>query len=468
MLYPITDFGADTEILNNAAAIQRAVDAASAAGGGTVIVPAGRFVSGMILLRDNVTFQLEPGAELFASTDPDDYDLGTGRTDCRYRDENGNGLHTILAALLCCRNVKNVVIRGGRLFSDDEAFWTDKHTPGTDYEPAVGAEAWYYYEPKPFRMAMITCEECDNITVENVRIDSYPVYAGWFLGCSRMTFRSLDICGRQNGLNTDGLHFSSCRNVRITDCNFVCGDDCVAIDGNHHGPGCDFTVANCHFDTSVHAVRIYSGLDPKMRETGIKSEVHRVTITNCTVAEAAGVFDINADGGELTDIIASNIVAHQSREGALFMISSQKGGTIRRVSFSGITADTNGCGMIWASHRGEITGVRIADATLSVTPKTKLQAQPALKNEYFPNHCHFKPNHFYFYNAEDVTVRDVTVRWNAPLYSDTWKADRVQRLEKLIAPLSVSDLEPRHLKAFELVDCASVRLLDNDAPDFSC
>ncbi len=55
---------------NCAAAIQQAVDAAAAAGGGRVIVPAGRFLSGSVLLKDNVELHLESGAVLISSLNP--------------------------------------------------------------------------------------------------------------------------------------------------------------------------------------------------------------------------------------------------------------------------------------------------------------------------------------------------------------------------------------------------------------
>ena len=73
MDYSILRYGAVADgVTNCAAAIQQAVDAAAAAGGGRVIVPAGRFLSGSVLLRDNVELHLESGAVLISSLNPDD------------------------------------------------------------------------------------------------------------------------------------------------------------------------------------------------------------------------------------------------------------------------------------------------------------------------------------------------------------------------------------------------------------
>ena len=73
MNYLITDFGAagDGKTLNTAA-IQKAVDDCTSSGGGRVIVPAGRFLSGTICLKSNVDLHLESGAELISSLDPAD------------------------------------------------------------------------------------------------------------------------------------------------------------------------------------------------------------------------------------------------------------------------------------------------------------------------------------------------------------------------------------------------------------
>ena len=73
MDYDILRCGAVADgVTNCAAAIQQAVDAAAAAGGGRVVVPAGRFLSGSVLLRDNVELHLKSGAVLISSLNPDD------------------------------------------------------------------------------------------------------------------------------------------------------------------------------------------------------------------------------------------------------------------------------------------------------------------------------------------------------------------------------------------------------------
>ena len=73
-VYDVRDFGAAGDgRAKDTAAVQRAVDAAHAAGGGTVEVPAGTYVCGSIFLKSHVDFHVGPGAEIRASADPADY-----------------------------------------------------------------------------------------------------------------------------------------------------------------------------------------------------------------------------------------------------------------------------------------------------------------------------------------------------------------------------------------------------------
>src|SRR5260370_40916003 len=101
--------------IRDTAALQRAVDECTAAGGGVVYLPPGRYLSGTVILKDNVTFHLEAGATLLGSTQLEDYThqswppmLG-----------DANGKHLIFA-----REAKNVTLSGaGRIDGQGPAFW---------------------------------------------------------------------------------------------------------------------------------------------------------------------------------------------------------------------------------------------------------------------------------------------------------------------------------------------------------
>ena len=111
MYYSILRYGAVADgVTNCAAAIQQAVDAAAAAGGGRVIVPAGRFLSGSVLLKDNVELHLESGAVLISSLNPADitpFPQGGDGTD---PDDTADGWEG--GFFLGASHAKNVTISG--------------------------------------------------------------------------------------------------------------------------------------------------------------------------------------------------------------------------------------------------------------------------------------------------------------------------------------------------------------------
>jgi polygalacturonase len=76
--YNILDFGAVRNQISTTA-IQKAVDICYEAGGGTVVIPSGVFITGAIILKSNINLYLEPGAELRSSQNLDDFKVGTGR-----------------------------------------------------------------------------------------------------------------------------------------------------------------------------------------------------------------------------------------------------------------------------------------------------------------------------------------------------------------------------------------------------
>ena len=112
MQYSILDFGAvgDGKTLNTSA-IQQAIDACTAAGGGCVLVPAGDYLSGTIRLKSNVELHLESGAVLIASLDPADMpDLMRSFEDDN-RDTGWEG-----GCFLLAQHAENVTISGfGRI-----------------------------------------------------------------------------------------------------------------------------------------------------------------------------------------------------------------------------------------------------------------------------------------------------------------------------------------------------------------
>ncbi len=220
----ITDYGART-LRNtlNTAAIQAAIDAVHAAGGGTVRVPEGRFRTGALLLKSNVHLHLEAGAILQGSDDWRDYPAFSDWSGGRKQWGDGEWSNALLTAL----DATNLRIDGPGTID------------GVDCARPQGEEG--FRGPHT-----IVLRNCRDITVRDVTIRRAGNYA---LMC--FDSRNADLAGVKVRGGHDALHTQRCERFRVHDCDFRTGDDCFA--------GCDnldFEVRNCRINSSCNGFRL--------------------------------------------------------------------------------------------------------------------------------------------------------------------------------------------------------------------
>jgi hypothetical protein len=220
----ITDYGARTQRNElNTAAIQAAIDACHAAGGGRVHVPEGRFRTGALLLKSNVHLHFEAGAILQGSTDWKDYPAFSDWSGGRKQWGDGEWSNTLITAL----DAKNIRIDG----------------PGT----IDGADCTRPQGEEGFRGPhAVLLRNCRDITVRDVTIRRAGNYA---LMC--FDSRDAEIAGVHVRGGHDALHTQRCERFRVHDCDFRTGDDCFA--------GCDnadFDIRNCRINSSCNGFRL--------------------------------------------------------------------------------------------------------------------------------------------------------------------------------------------------------------------
>ena len=250
--FPVTDYGAAGDgTADSSDAIRKAIEACSGAGGGRVVVPAGKYLSGPIYLESNVNLHLQKGATILFSTNPADY-LPVVFT-------RWEGVEVMnYSPLVYAFEEKNIAVTGeGTLDGQANAsnWWPWKGQeqygwqPGTpnqtddDKRAALFAMAennvpvrervfgeGFYLRPQfvqPYR--------CENVLIEGVTIINSPM---WILNpvlCRNVTIQKVKV--ESQGPNSDGCDPESCKNVLIKDCFFNTGDDCIAIKSGRNADG---------------------------------------------------------------------------------------------------------------------------------------------------------------------------------------------------------------------------------------
>lgn len=284
--YDVTNFGAKGDGLSlDTEPIQKAIETCTAKGGGTVLLPAGTYLSGTVYLKDNVTLHLGPGAVLLGSNNIEDYD-NAGQSAC-----NENTINVFSKCLVFAENAKNVGITGmGKINGNGQFF-------------PCGAEAYNFEDismaqsdqPRE-RPVMVRFTNCQNVDVSNISFENGPCYACTFLQCRSVTVNGVKIHNRTNQ-NGDGFEFHHCKKVFISNTSVFCTDDCIAL----FGAAENITVTNCSFTTRWSAIRLGPLAEGKFTN---------ITVSNCVMKDTYGcpIKIQQTEGGEMENISFDNIV----------------------------------------------------------------------------------------------------------------------------------------------------------------
>lgn len=404
-------------MVNDTQAIQSAIDACAEAGGGIVYLPPGRFRIGTVCLRSNLTLQLDPGAVLAASTNKEDYRFVTVYERCVNS--------TIQTGNLYGKDIANVKITGnGAIEGEDRAFWTRKDSSGDSWNSVP-----IHYWPKEWRPMGIMLEGCSNVQIHEITILNSSVYSGWLVDCQRIQLRGLQILNDFHGPNTDGFHFSSCRDVHVADCHFVTGDDAIAIDADGIDKAENYTITNCTFNTSVNCFRIFTGLDPWFAVDSY-NEVRNISISNCSVSNAAGFLNVTADNGLIEGITATNTNLQMEQEGTPIFLMTNRG-TIRNVSVSHLMARSNGACVIVGQPGDSIDNIELSHIQFEVAAKKKEFGLDIPDDIQGYAYHHFVPYNLYFRYAEHIKLHNVSIRWLDSEVGDSWSALKCRHIERI-------------------------------------
>ncbi|MGA2854013.1 MAG: glycoside hydrolase family 28 protein [Verrucomicrobiota bacterium] len=254
--FVITDYGAVGDGTTDCTrAFADAIAACNKAGGGSVIVPAGKFLTGPIHLQSNVNLHVVKDATILFTTNTAAYlPVVFTRHECT---EVMN-----YSPLIYAFEQENIAITGeGTL--DSQATngvwhsWKSKNDSANLVEMGnndVPVKDRVFGAGHFLRPCFIQPARCRNVLIEGVKILGSPMWVISPLYCTNVTVRGVTV--EAPGPNTDGCDPDSCTDVLIQDCNFSDGDDCIAIksgrdrDGHRVNiPSRNIVIQNCHFKT---------------------------------------------------------------------------------------------------------------------------------------------------------------------------------------------------------------------------
>jgi polygalacturonase len=353
----ITQYGAiGTGTDLNTYAIQQAIDAVHAAGGGTVTVPPGVFLTGMIYLRDRVRLHLDAGAVLKASPRVEDHpkrDLPDGM-EWNWGWASKGRFH--LVAAVGCRDI--AITGQGTIDGNGPAF----------YHPSTDELAWPKAYEAPLRMCtMVQIERCQGVRIEGVTLTNVSFWTLHLHESDRIVVDGIRILNPHNAPNGDGIDITGCRGVMISNCHIDTCDDAICLKTFPTGRSCEnVVVTNCVIRTDCVGLKL--GCVESFQD------IRQVTFSNCVVRGSHRAIGLYCWRGQTFENIAFSNITCDSRVPLMYTrlihIEAQsvdvdgRPSTIRNVRISNFIAQTNGRILLAAAPGSTVENIQLRDVLL--------------------------------------------------------------------------------------------------------
>lgn len=316
----------------NTKAINEAIAACSAKGGGVVLIPNGFWLTGPIKLQSNVNLHLEKNALLLFSKNFDDYKIIEGNyegvpsaknespimgtnlqnvaiTGKGVIDGNGDVWRMVGRNALTESEWKDKVASGGIVSDDGKMWYPSEKAKKADLEkrsPVLGpgVKLEDFASIKDFlRPNLIVLTGCKNVLLEGVTFQNSPAWNVHPLMCENLTLRNLFIKNPDYARNGDGADIESCKNVLVENCIFDVGDDAICIK---------------------------SGKDEEGRKRGMPTE--NMIVRNNTVYKGHGGFVVGSEmSGGARNIFVYDCTFMGTDKGLRFKTTRGRGGVVENI-----------------------------------------------------------------------------------------------------------------------------------------
>jgi len=280
-------------------AIQKAIDACHKAGGGTVIVPKGTYLSATIQLKDNVTLHLEKDALILGTTDYKAYDNLDPFTE-------GLGIE-VGRALLVAVDAHNIGLTGEGAIDGQGSALKERHIK-EDTRPEK--DRWGL---RPFLVRLV---RCDGVNVNGVTLRYAGAWTSHYFHCrnvniSNVTIRSFGVA------HNDGIDIDGCQHVRISHCDIISGDDALCFKTTSSKMACsDIVVSDMLLKSNQSGIKM---------GTESMAPFENIRISNCKIYDTknGGIKLFSVDGAHLRNVEISDITMDEVRTPMLFRLGAR-------------------------------------------------------------------------------------------------------------------------------------------------
>ncbi|MEM7367176.1 MAG: glycosyl hydrolase family 28 protein [Bacteroidota bacterium] len=417
-VYNVLDYGAqtDTQTLSTRG-IQQAIDAAHSAGGGTVYLPPGNYLSGSLQLKSYVSLHLEAGATLFASRRSQDFGL--------------EGSRLKQPVLIYASKAEHIAIRGkGRIHGQGRRSYEDLKKVDnfikdiTRNAEEFGVEMKMYYRVAPW-VSTIFMHLCKDVTIEDISV----IDAGFWLmdlkQCQRVFIRGAYLeSDLDQGVNADGIDIDGCQDVTISDCIVYTGDDAIVLKANQNPEGkydCEnVTVSNCVVSSTSTGLKL---------GTESYGNIRHIVFNNCVVRNSnRGLSIVVRDGATVENVIFSNITIETNRKhfnwwgdgDPIWVVlkkrrASSKLGTIKNVLFENIIAHGQGTSRIEGytpdtlhPEGGYLHNIQLRNVQLTMYPEAYADKRAT--------------HGFEAHHVDGLVLEDVKIEWDEDAPEPRWQS----------------------------------------------